>query len=64
VALAAALERLLADPALRLTISSGARRLIEAEFDVRRNAARRRALFRRVSFGGDRTPLAATVEVR
>jgi glycosyltransferase involved in cell wall biosynthesis len=62
-ALAAALERLLTDPALRLTISSGARRLIEAEFDIRRNAAKRRALFRRASFGDDRAPLAAAVEV-
>jgi colanic acid/amylovoran biosynthesis glycosyltransferase len=56
VALAAALERLLTDPALRLSLSAGARRLIEAEFDVRRNAAKRRALFRRVSFGDDRKP--------
>jgi glycosyltransferase involved in cell wall biosynthesis len=62
-ALAAALERLLTDPALRLTISSGARRLIEAEFDIRRNAAKRRALFRRASFGDDRAALAAAVEV-
>jgi len=62
-ALAAALERLLADQALRLHLSTSARRLIEAEFDARRNAAKRRALFRRVSFRDDRTPLAAAVEV-
>jgi glycosyltransferase involved in cell wall biosynthesis len=62
-ALAAALERLLADQALRLHLAARARRLIEAEFDVRRNAAKRRALFRRVSFRDDRTPLSAAAEV-
>jgi glycosyltransferase involved in cell wall biosynthesis len=61
-ALAEALERLLTDPALRVNLSVGARRLIEAEFDVRRSAAKRRAIFRRVSFGG--APLAVAVEVR
>jgi glycosyltransferase involved in cell wall biosynthesis len=45
-ALAHALERLLLDPALRVRLARGARRLIEAEFDIRRNSARRRALFR------------------
>jgi glycosyltransferase involved in cell wall biosynthesis len=45
-ALAGALERLLGDPALRVRLARGARRLIEAEFDIRRNTARRRALFR------------------
>jgi glycosyltransferase involved in cell wall biosynthesis len=45
-ALAGALERLLQDPALRVRLARRARRLIEAEFDIRRNSARRRALFR------------------
>ena len=44
-ALAAAIERLLTNPALRVQLATQARRLIEAEFDIRRNAARRRALF-------------------
>jgi len=44
-ALAVAIERLLTTPALRVQLATQARRLIEAEFDVRRNAARRRALF-------------------
>jgi glycosyltransferase involved in cell wall biosynthesis len=45
-ALAEALQRLLLDPALRVRLARAARRLIEAEFDIRRNSARRRALFR------------------
>ena len=45
-ALAAALDRLLADPELRVRLASGGRRLIEAEFDIRRNTERRRAMFR------------------
>jgi glycosyltransferase involved in cell wall biosynthesis len=45
-ALAHALERLLDDPDLRVALAREARRLIEAEFDIRRNTARRRALFR------------------
>jgi glycosyltransferase involved in cell wall biosynthesis len=45
-ALAEALDRLLTDPRLRVELAAGARRLIEAEFDIRRNAERRRALFR------------------
>lgn len=44
-ALAAALERLLADRSLRERLSTRARRLIEHEFDIRRNAARLRELF-------------------
>jgi glycosyltransferase involved in cell wall biosynthesis len=44
-ALADAIERLLADVALRVRLAERARRLIEAEFDVHRNAARIRALF-------------------
>ena len=54
-ALAAALGRLLADPELRLRLASGARRLIEAEFDIRRNTERRRAIFR--SAGRDLAPV-------
>jgi glycosyltransferase involved in cell wall biosynthesis len=45
-ALAAALDRLLADPDLRVRLAAGGRRLIEAEFDIRRNTEVRRALFR------------------
>jgi glycosyltransferase involved in cell wall biosynthesis len=45
-ALAAALARLLGDADLRVRLASRARRLIEAEFDIRRNTERRRAIFR------------------
>ncbi len=45
-ALAKAIERLLVDPALRVRLAEGARRLIEAEFDIDRNTARRREVFR------------------
>jgi glycosyltransferase involved in cell wall biosynthesis len=45
-ALAEALGRLLADPGLRVRLAEAARRLIEAEFDIHRNTARRRDLFR------------------
>jgi glycosyltransferase involved in cell wall biosynthesis len=45
-ALADALERLLADPGLRVRLAEAARRFMEAEFDIHRNTARRRALFR------------------
>jgi glycosyltransferase involved in cell wall biosynthesis len=45
-ALAAALDRLLADPELRVRLASGGRRLIEAEFNIHRNTERRRAMFR------------------
>jgi glycosyltransferase involved in cell wall biosynthesis len=44
-ALAAACERLLEDPILRVEIATRARRLAETEFDVRRNAAALRELF-------------------
>jgi glycosyltransferase involved in cell wall biosynthesis len=53
-ALADALERLLLDPALRVRLAREARRLIEAEFDIRRNAARRRVLFRGERVGASR----------
>ena len=45
-ALADALERLLGDPDLRVHLARQARLLIESEFDIRRNTARRRRLFR------------------
>lgn len=45
-ALAAAIERLLLDPALRVRLAREGRRLIEAEFDIDRNTARRREVFR------------------
>lgn len=51
-ALAAALERLLGDAPLRVRLAKEARRLIEAEFDISRNSARRRALFRASSNAG------------
>ena len=44
-ALAAALGRLLDDPALRVRLASEARRMIEAEFDIDANAARLRSVF-------------------
>ena len=45
-ALAAAVGRLLEEPTLRVRLASRARRLIEAEFDVHRNAALLREAFR------------------
>jgi glycosyltransferase involved in cell wall biosynthesis len=44
-ALADAIERLLADPELRVRLAGRARRLVEAEFDVHRNAALLREAF-------------------
>jgi glycosyltransferase involved in cell wall biosynthesis len=44
-ALADAIKRLLADPELRVGLASRARRLVEAEFDVHRNAALLRKTF-------------------
>jgi glycosyltransferase involved in cell wall biosynthesis len=58
VALAAAIERLLADPGLRVRLASNGRRLIEAEFDIRRNTERRRRIF----FGLPRAGLEAVKE--
>ncbi|QIN82494.1 glycosyltransferase [Rubrobacter tropicus] len=55
-ALAGALERLLGDAALRVRLARGARRLIEAEFDVSRNAAILREVF--ASGGGLEEPSA------
>ncbi|MDQ3584154.1 MAG: colanic acid biosynthesis glycosyltransferase WcaL, partial [Acidobacteriota bacterium] len=45
--LADALERLLVNPTLRVQLAQAARRLIEAEFDVHRNAACVREMFQR-----------------
>jgi glycosyltransferase involved in cell wall biosynthesis len=45
VMLAAALEQLLTNPALRERLAAQARRLIEAEFDIHHNSARLRAIF-------------------
>jgi colanic acid/amylovoran biosynthesis glycosyltransferase len=45
-ALAAAMERLLDDPNLRVRLATAGRRLIEAEFDIHRTTERRRAIFR------------------
>lgn len=46
-----ALERLLGDAALRVRLAEGARRRIEADFDVKRNAAQLRELFRGAAQG-------------
>ena len=45
-ALAAAIERLLVDPALRVRLATRARCLIETEFDIVRNTVRIREIFR------------------
>jgi glycosyltransferase involved in cell wall biosynthesis len=45
-ALAAAIERLLLDPALRVRLATGARKMMERDFDIHRNTERRRAIFR------------------
>jgi glycosyltransferase involved in cell wall biosynthesis len=46
VALAAAIERLLAEPGLGVRLATNARGLMEAEFNIRHNTERRRAIFR------------------
>jgi glycosyltransferase involved in cell wall biosynthesis len=51
-ALAAALERLLWGPELRARLAARARALMEEEFDIHRNTARRRAIFRAPQRGG------------
>ena len=48
-ALAAALERLLTDPGLRVRLATCARRRVKAEFDIRRTAGQLRAVFREAS---------------
>jgi glycosyltransferase involved in cell wall biosynthesis len=52
-ALAAAIERLLADPALRVALAGRARRRIEADFDVHRNTAELREIFRAAAPASD-----------
>ena len=47
LALADALQRLLKDAALRVRLATAARKQIEAEFDITRNAARQREIFDR-----------------
>jgi glycosyltransferase involved in cell wall biosynthesis len=47
--LAAAIERLLVSAELRLELATRARRLIETEFNIRRNSERRREIFRATS---------------
>ena len=60
-ALVAALERLLADPELRVRLAGAARKLIEIEFDARRNTEQLRALFAQaVAAGGARPPVVGT----
>src|SRR5207244_7861855 len=44
-ALATAIERLLLNRALRVQLATGGRRLMEAEFDIRRTTQKRRTLF-------------------
>lgn len=44
-ALAAALEKLFSDPALRVRLAKQARAMIEQDFDIRMNGARQRELF-------------------
>ncbi len=53
-ALAGAIERLLADPALRVELAGRARQLVEVEFDVRRNAALLRKTFETAHAGVSR----------
>lgn len=53
IALAGALARLLGDAGLRLQLATNARRLIQTDFDVDRNAADLRSIFREV--GASRT---------
>ena len=52
-ALAEALARLLSDSDLRVRLASAARHLIEADFDIHRNAARQRALMAACSTAGN-----------
>jgi len=52
--LATAIERLLADQALRIHLARGARRLIEAEFDIHRNTEFLRAIFQSNAHVGKR----------
>ena len=55
-ALARAIARLLDDPALRASLSAEARRLVERDFDIRRNAPQIGALFDRCVAGQQAEP--------
>ncbi|NNF58388.1 MAG: glycosyltransferase family 4 protein [Rhodothermaceae bacterium] len=62
-ALAKGLARLLADAPLRARLAANARLVIEAEFDIHRNAARQRALFAACAHADNRPPFQPTLEV-
>src|SRR5262249_42578421 len=65
-ALAAAIEQLLENPALRVRLAAEGRRLMEAEFDIRRNTQRRRVIFQSTlngAFGKSRVGLEQLQEV-
>ncbi len=63
-ALADAIEQLLADDPLRVQLATRARKLIEQEFDIHRNAARIREVFRQAGQKPGETPTATLQEVR
>ncbi len=63
-ALADAIEQLLADDPLRVQLATRARELVEQEFDVHRNAARIREVFRQAGQKPGKTPPATLQEVR
>jgi len=56
-ALAAAVDRLLSNPELRLKLATKARRLIEEEFNIHSNTKRRRAIFRAAAEQNLRVPM-------
>lgn len=56
--LAAALQRLLTDGALRVRLATSARRRVEVDFDIRSTAARLRAIFREAGTAAARPSLA------
>lgn len=62
-ALAAALERLLEDPSLRVTLAARARRRVEEDFDARRNSARLRQTLLEVRTGRTAAVLAVAKAV-
>jgi glycosyltransferase involved in cell wall biosynthesis len=54
-ALAAAIERLLSDPALRVALATRARRQVEQYFDIHRNTVTLREMFRTAAAGREAT---------
>ena len=56
-ALAAAIDRLLSNPELRLKLATKARRIMDEEFNIHRNTKRRRALFRAAAGQDLRVPM-------